>query len=123
MSSPSFVHVGVGLGLTAVLVAIMAKASSGGNVRFLNVKGTTIRIRKIGDGNFEASSWGEGIAFSEIPSTEPLATYTFGGGIPLSASGNPNVIAFLHRELPGVSVKNLFGQEGSERCARPGCAA
>ncbi len=122
MSMPSWAHLGVGVGLTTLLIVAVAKATGSSDTRFLNVKGTTVRIKKLGGGNFEAAAWGEGVAFAAIPTTEPLATYVFGNGIPLEARGNPRVIDFLHRELPGMPITNLFTQEGSERCARPGCA-
>lgn len=126
--SPSWKHVGVGIGLTTLLLVGLAKATSGaGNVRFVNFKSekglSTIRIKKLDNGLFEASAWGEGIVFTDIPTAEPLATYTFAIGSAISASGNPNIIDFLHHALLDIPVNNLFTQEGSERCAKPGCEA
>lgn len=121
--SASWLKLGIGFGIAAGLVTLVAKGASGpSNTRFVNVKKSTIRIKKLGEGVFEAAAWGEGIAFSSIPTQEPLATYTFTIGTPISAAGNPLVIAFLDRELPSVNVKGLFDQPGSERCSIPGCA-
>lgn len=127
MAMPSWTHLGVGIGLTALLITAVVKASGPGNVRFVNFKSqngaktTTIRITRLENGLFEAAAWGEGIVFQSIPDTAPLATYTFAKGAAVSANGNPNVISFLHDALPDIPVTNLFVQEGSERCARPGC--
>lgn len=121
MSSPSWLHLAIGVGLTTAAVAFVARGASALATRFVNVRKTTVRIVKNADGTFTASSWGEGIAFSAIPSEPPLASYTFSQGMPLAAEGHPNVIAFLHAALPEVNVKGLFAA-GAERCERPGCA-
>lgn len=129
MSMPSWAHLGVGIGITALLITAVVKASGPGNVRFVNFvakadgKKTTIRITRLDNGMFEAAAWGEGIVFTDIPTTPPMATYTFVKGAAVAATGNPNVIAFLHFALPDIPVTNLFVQDGNARCARPGCEA
>lgn len=119
---------GAGIGAAVLLLVFAAKGVSDTNTRYVDFKSkegkrTTIRIKKLQDGIFEAASWGEGVSFTQIPPAAPLATYTFVKGAAINAQGNANTIAFLHKSLPDISVTNLFNQEGSEVCAKPGCEA
>lgn len=122
MALPSWTHLGLGLGVTALALFAATKAigsSSGvGSSRYVNVDGTTLRMKKLGNGRFEVACWGPGIIFTEEPG-QPLATYVFGQDGPLSAQGNPIAINFIEgamNKVPG----GLFSDE-FKRCERPGC--
>jgi len=119
MAMPSWTHLGIGLGLTALFITLAARASGSSSTRYINVEGTTMRMKKLEGGRFEVAIWGVGLLFSEEPSGTPAGTYMFGQDGPISASGNPGAINFIEASMNKVP-EGLFTEE-FKRCERPGC--
>jgi hypothetical protein len=119
--NPSSTKLAIGFGISALLLYGLVHAAPGGLVRYVNIDGTTLRVRRMKHGTetlFEVAGWGVGVLFTDEPSGPPIGLFTFNQAGPISVSGNPGLTDFIRQNL-GRMPEDLLTRE---ECAKPGCS-